>query len=96
MEAMSDMRDGIHYNMITVFFNMYSFFVKHFGMLHCGCPMIHTSLLWTAPGACVRDLFGITVTSYPVWYYEWFLYTYNLFGITGSSLAKESPSRQLQ
>ena len=33
---------------------------------------VSTSLLRSALGACVRNLFGITVTSYPVRYNGWF------------------------
>lgn len=36
------------------------------------CPKSHTSMLWSALGACGRDLYGKTVTSYPVRYNAWF------------------------
>lgn len=60
-----------------------------------GCPRSHTSLLRSAPGACVRNLYGKTLTSYPVSYNGWFhcalivIWAY-LFGITGRILAKEA------
>lgn len=58
---MPDKRDSIHH------YRNYTNSEYVFKMLDVCCPRSHPSLLWSAQGACVRDLFGITVTSYPVW-----------------------------